>query len=275
MVVPSYHFSVDDVLESLLEVTDRGQELFEHEFFGFLRELHKQYDASVDLYLFLQRSGEGAVRSLADVTERLRPILQECPWLSFAPHARDAATPPYDQSPADQQAFCTGVFRHIARFAGAGRTSRWVRLHYFSESYELATYFRSHGVEVLLTTDKPAVSYRLPVPETKQLQQQGYTEFAGIHVVRSNIRVENLVGRSLDDDQLDAELNRMCPPNSCAVVFTHEYELARREVREMTLRVFSWLRRRQVIAPPRFALAGSESASRAILPRVEQESDRS
>ena len=29
MVLPPYHFSVDDVLESLLEVTDRGQELFE------------------------------------------------------------------------------------------------------------------------------------------------------------------------------------------------------------------------------------------------------
>ena len=37
---PFYHFSVDDVFESLIEITDKGIEVFEHPFFSFLKELH-------------------------------------------------------------------------------------------------------------------------------------------------------------------------------------------------------------------------------------------
>ena len=38
----------------------------------------------------------------------------------------------------------------IAHFVGPRQASRWVRLHYFSECFELAPFWRDKGVEALL-----------------------------------------------------------------------------------------------------------------------------
>ncbi|HEY6565824.1 MAG TPA: hypothetical protein VIY86_15175, partial [Pirellulaceae bacterium] len=169
----------------------------------------------------------------------------------------DDETPPYAQIPAEQRSFCDLIYSEIARFAGPDRTSRWVRLHYFSEAYELASYFQSRGVEALLTTDKPSVSYRLPPSETERLRTDGTVEFAGIRFIRSRLRVENLVGAPLDDQQLADVLERSCPSSSPAVIFTHECDLARREVRDMAVRVLTWLERRS---------AGTEPAASRLNP---------
>lgn len=247
MSLCSYHFSVDDTLDCLLEVSDRDQYLFDHEFFSLLRQLHDQFNAQVELYLFLRKQCGGAHRSLADVSDSLKPAFQASPWIRLGPHALEFDTPPYAQTVEAQQAFCELTYEQILRFAGENCASRWVRLHYFSECYELATYFRSRQVEALLTTDKPAVSYRLPALQTEQLRQHGHTEFSGIRFVRTHVRIENLVERSLDDRQLASELERLCTGSACAVILVHEYELARPAVREMTFRVFAWIQRKQLI----------------------------
>ena len=39
----SFHFSVDDVLPSLIEVTDKKIPLREHLFFGELRKIYEDY----------------------------------------------------------------------------------------------------------------------------------------------------------------------------------------------------------------------------------------
>lgn len=265
MSLCSYHFSVDDVLDCLLEVSDREQGLFEHPFFAFLQQLHDLFDVKVDLYLFLRKLTGNAQRTLADVSESLKPSFQASPWIRFGPHALDNATPPYAQTLEAQREFCESVYDHILRFAGQERASRWVRLHYFSECYELATFFRSRQVDALLTTDKPALSYRLPESQNEQLARQGCTEFAGIRFVRSHVRLENLVDRSLDDLQLECELERQCAGSTCAVIFTHEYELARPEVREMTLRVFSWLRRKQLTPIDDMSLAISNALDSKVI----------
>lgn len=243
----SYHFSVDDALESLLEVSDRRQSLLEHPFFGFLNQLHMRYDAHIDLYLFSQLSPERGCRGLEHISSSLRNCFDNCPWLRLGPHGLDDATPPHTQSISEQLAFFEAAYAEIARFAGHDRLCEWMRLHYFSECYELASYLRSHRVSALLTTDKPAICYRLPSEAREGLQKHGRTDFNGIHFVRSHVRVENLAGRSLSDLQLFDELDRLCANTTCAVVFTHEYELIRPEVREMTFRVFDWFRHRQLV----------------------------
>lgn len=239
------HFSVDDVLDCLLDVSDSCRDPFEHPILGFLKGIHERFAIEVDLYLFYGEGAGGRGRSLADVASRLRPIFQAHPWIRWGPHALDHATPPHTQPVDKQRSFCDATYAEIARFAGDHRTSRWVRLHYFSEAIELASYFRNRGVEALLTTDKPAVSYRLPPPETDRLRCQGEVEYGGIRFVRSQLRMENLVG--LDDGQLEASLENHCPAGRCAVVFTHEYELARPEVRETTIRALAHLEQRAAV----------------------------
>lgn len=244
MHVLNCHFSVDDVLLALLEVSRGGGSPADHPFFQFLVQVHEEFEIDVDLYLFREIQQVDRAGSLTEVSSHLRDWFQQNPWLRFGPHAQNHDTRPHDQPPDEQQSFCEATYADIERFAGPGRTSRWVRLHYFSESYELATYLRSRKVEALLTTDKPAVSYRLPSTETEQLRVAGAVEFAGIRFVRSHVRIEALVGNAETDAALDMALRQLCPARGCTVVFTHEYELVRPEVRDMTWRVLSWLRDR-------------------------------
>ena len=247
-MVPSgpqfYHFSIDDVLDCLLEVSRGSQSLFDYPFFSFLQQLNREFGASCDLYLFGRQSNEVGAPGLAMVPDHLQPELAAADWLRFGPHALERATPPHAQSVDEVRRTCEEIYRHILRFAGRGSLARWLRFHYFSECYEQAEWLRSYGVSTLLTTDKPACSYRLPWTNTEQLRNLGRTQYNGLNFVRSHIRTENLIdcyGRELDD-----ELDRLVGNAECAVIFTHEYELEREEVRMATRRVLDWVRRRNL-----------------------------
>ncbi len=244
----AYHFSIDDSFDCLWRSSNgilAGDRASEIDLLAFFDDLHHQFDANIDVYLFFQQTSADRVVSLNDIASRTK-YFQDRGWLRFAPHAIDKATPPYSQPPTEAGAFYDLASEQIDRITGPNRHSRWVRLHYFSECYELAPLLRSRGVEALLTTDKPVGSYRLPRFETEQLKREGISQYAGIHFVRSHVRIENLANRCLNDDQLDSELDAICANSPCAVILTHEYELVQPEVREMTYRVFSWIQRRQL-----------------------------
>jgi len=221
-----YHFSIDDVLKSLIEVTDRKIGLFEHQLFAFLREVHDTFGTNMDLYLFERQVIEGVQRSLTEVKLGLCAG-PDAAWLRFGPHARDFGTPPHTQTPEDQRVTFATIYREIDRIAGAGRRSRWVRLHYFSEPYEAAPFLTQAGVEALLLTDKDKVAYRLPEPEKAQLREKGAIDYAGIALRRSHVRVENLLSGNTEP-LLDTLLKK----HGYLALFTHEYELSRPEVRE-------------------------------------------
>ena len=242
----AYHFSVDDVLGALLEVSDARMPLFEHPFFAFLRQLHDEFDVTVDLYLFYRTLVAGRSRTLAEISASVNESLDANPWLRLGPHALDRDTPPHAQSRADQQRTVGAIYAEIDRFAPAAHRSRWVRLHEFSECYEIARYLRSHGVDALLTTDKPAVSYRLPTRCRERLARRGRTVHRGIGLIRSDLRVEQLVAAGLSAVGVRRALDDLLRRRRRVVVFTHEYELARPAVREMTRIVLQHLASRAV-----------------------------
>ena len=41
---PFYHFSIDDVIDSLIQVSDSSSDLFSNYFFQFLEMIHNKYD---------------------------------------------------------------------------------------------------------------------------------------------------------------------------------------------------------------------------------------
>jgi len=245
--VPFYHFSVDDVFDSFIEVSDSQLPLFEHPLFQFLKNIHEECDANISLYLFYQKEIHGRMRTLAEVSDANKHILRINPWLQLGPHALDYNTPPYAQSPAEQTKVFDATYAEIERFAGSEGRSKWVRLHYFSESYELAEYFRTKGVTALLSTDKEAISYRMPASARKRLRDEGAVNHEGMTFVRTQFRVETLVRERMPaPDEVWTILESLLTRLGYTVMMTHEYELVRPEVRATAMSILRHFKNRGV-----------------------------
>jgi hypothetical protein len=230
------HFSVDDVLSSLIEVTDRSLRLFEHPFFGFLEELHRDSGCPIDLYLFLEHLVDGGRRTLREVSDHVRQEFQRANWLRLGPHGLDDQHPPYQQSPSEQRRVFGTIYREIERFAGPHKRSRWVRLHCFSEAFALADFWRAHGVTTLLTTDGPAIVYGLPAALRWQIARHGTASHLGLEARRSHERAERLVCHGLAGNAIEQRLDEHLTRHGCLVLFTHEIELRDPRVRAMCRR---------------------------------------
>jgi len=244
---PFYHFSIDDVFDSFIEVSDSQLPLFKHPFFRFLKSIHEKYDATIALYLFYQKEIHGRLRTLAEVSDANKCALRTNPWLRLGPHALDYVTPPYAQSPAEQRKVFDAIYAEIDRFAGNEIMSKWVRLHYFSESYELAKYFRARGVEALLATDKDAVSYRLSIPAKERLRAKDAVDYEGMTFRRTHLRVETLVHeRTPSLHEIWNLIEPFLTRSGCMVVMTHEYELMRPEIQAVTASIFRYFKEHDV-----------------------------
>ncbi|PJE64581.1 MAG: hypothetical protein COU90_01955 [Candidatus Ryanbacteria bacterium CG10_big_fil_rev_8_21_14_0_10_43_42] len=233
MQKPFFHFSVDDVLDALLQVSETEQELFSHPFFAFLKELHDTHGITVDLYCFYQESKDRNKKTLADVSDNYQSIFKANPWIRFGPHALDYETAPYAQTPEEQIGVFDAIYKEIDRFAGAEARSLWVRLHYFSESFELADYFHENGVTALFTTDKDAMSHRMPEEVKVSLRATGMAEYKGMQFIRTHFRAENFANENADEKVIKKDLSEVLKKHGFVTMLTHEYELVRPEVREV------------------------------------------
>jgi hypothetical protein len=246
-VLSRYHFSIDDVSKTLIEASDSGAGLFAHPFYALLESIHDAYGIEMDLYLFERTEVAGRTRALSEVSDRLRADFDRTRWIRLGPHARDYATAPYAQTPENQIAAFSDIYREIDRFAGRERRAKWVRLHYFSEAYEAAPFLKSAGVEALLLTDKDAAAYRLGEAKRVELREKGRVAHAGIELVRSHLRVENLVGPEWPWPKVEAALEAPLRAYAYLSLFTHEYELDRKEVRERMRECSAWLAARSLL----------------------------
>ncbi len=238
---PFYHFSVDDVFKVLIEVSDSKQDLFSHSFFSFLMELNNNFGTNIDLYCFYQQEVKGKMRTLKEVSDRYKNILSENTWLRFGPHALDDETHPYRQSHKEQKKIFREIYEEIDRFVGKESRSSIVRLHYFSESFELADYFKQNEVLALLTTDKDAISYKMPEKEKQDLKENGITKYEGINFIRTHLRSENLADANFSEDQIYASVEDILKAYNFVACLTHEYELVRPEVCTATRVVLKYL----------------------------------
>jgi hypothetical protein len=227
---PVYHFSVDDVFECLIDATENYASVFQQPFFKFLSRMHQSYGAHTDLYLFNRAPVAGRMRSLAEVSERFRGQFQEATWLRLGPHALEYEVAPHTQTPDEQIATFDEAHREIERFAGAGKTPGFLRLHFFSEAFELGTYFRQKGVHTLLLTDKPVIAYRLDEDKRRQLRREGRLTHANLNLLQSHLRTENLVRDNADTDAIRRRLAQTVSQYGYVTLFSHEIELKRDDV---------------------------------------------
>lgn len=239
---PWYHFSVDDVFDSLIDVTRQGTPLFEHPFFALMKEVHDTYDAAIDLELFWERDIDNVLYTLRDVRDLREEIRKEGSWLRFGPHAQSYMVAPHEQFPHEQQRIFDDIYEQVERFAGKEFFAPWVRLHFYAESYELADYFKNKGVTALFSTDREAGSHRMLPENAKELLTDGFTTHEGMNFIRTQFRLEFFTNNRNTDEDLRRIFKEALAQYGHITFYSHEYEFARAEVRNMIRRVFEVLK---------------------------------
>ncbi len=212
------HFSIDDVFESLMSDSNDVTK--------FINDL----GCPVDLYCFYQQGD----LNLSHVSNN---YFKDNTYIKFGAHGLDKNTPPHSQIPHEQKKVFDKIYSDFNRLGFP--YSNQVRLHEFSESYELSEYFKNIGVDRIFTTDKDDLLWRIPSHFKLLMNRHGYCDYNGIRFVQTNIRIENLIGE--DKDKIKNMLDIIYSTKEYPNVMTHEYELYRPEVREMSKFVMDYL----------------------------------
>lgn len=239
---PWYHFSVDDVFDSLIDVTLRDIPLFSHPFFSLMKEVHDEYGAQVDLELFWEKEIDGTLYTLRDVRNVTAELEASGGWLRFGPHALSYMIAPFEQFPTEQIIVFDKIYEEINRFAGKAFYTNWVRLHYYSESYELASYFKEKGVTALFSTDREVGSHRMPKEIGAKLVGEGFATFDDMSFIRTQFRVEVFTNNRNTEEEITQLFVEALAKYGFIIFYSHEYEFARSEVRNMFRRIFKVLR---------------------------------
>jgi len=243
-----YHFSIDDVIDSLLEVSDSSNDFLSHYFFKFLDTIHYKYDANVDLYCFYQKKTGNELRTLNDVSDRHKEIFINNTWLHLGPHALDYESAPYAQTPDQQMKTFDSIYREIQRFSGNPSKCEFLRLHFFSESYELAGYFQTKKVHSLFTTDKPAITHRMNDTIRSDLVSHGYANFNEIRFIHSHFRVETLIEKNFSNSDIENLLKHHLSTHGFVIFLTHECELKNPEIQRIIEFILSYLKKHKVLS---------------------------
>lgn len=210
MHVPYYHFSVDDV--------------FEMNYLGYLEELYKEFKTKTALYLFYEKMFGKKLRTLKE----RRVLDRKYPWLYFGPHGKNYETAPFDQTQAELKLVCENIYREIDRFA-PGCCPRKLRLHYYTEAYWLADYFKIRKANGLFTTDRKVGAYCLPEEVKGSLLKSGKANYCGINFLRTHFRVEFLVEERRSEKELGKMFSETINEHGHIIIYTHECELEKPE----------------------------------------------
>lgn len=243
---PFYHFSIDDVIDSLIDISNFSNNLFSQHFFNFLSNINQKYNTNIDLYCFYQKNTPDKSITLNSISDNHKEILSKNPWLRFGPHALDTETAPYSQTPEQQIQVFDLIYKEIERFTGIKSKCELIRLHFFTESYELSDYFHTKNVHSLFTTDKPAISHRMNNTVKSELKNLGYATFNGIDFIRSNFRIETLVEQNFSNKEIEDLLEHFLSTYGFVTFLTHEYELTRSEIKTTTEFVLNYLHKHNV-----------------------------
>ena len=233
-----FHFSIDDVLPSLIEVADNNLSLKDHPLYRDLWMLFEQYGVKTGLYVFNSTWLGGKKRFLSEI-HNLQNELEDG-WLFFGPHAVNYETAPYDQNINENIDGFKAIYTELDRIAGP-YLCQSVRLHYHSECFELVDFFNEWGVKELLTTDKPIGLHRFADHLKAEMLQKGTVPCNGLNLRRSHIRIENLANDSFGHDDFVSLAEQILSMHEKLVVYSHEYEHKRQDVVNYLHQTMTWI----------------------------------
>jgi hypothetical protein len=220
-----FHFSIDDVFESLIEITDKKIPIKKHWFFKILYNLWKKYKIKTGLYVFYRGKINNKVRTLKEVRNISKELKEG--WLFFGPHALDFDTPPYSQNTSDQKKFINNTYNEIIRFAGKNFLCEYLRFHYYSESFELSNFLKKKKIHGLFTTDRKVGTHKIPKEIGKQLLIKGFLFYNNLKFIRTDFRVEFLVNRK--KSTIVKKFNSILKKKNFIILYSHEYEFKKKQ----------------------------------------------
>ena len=233
----NHHFSVDDVFKSLIEVTDKNIELKKHWFFSNFYKLWKKYKIKTGLYLFYSGKVDGEIRNLSEIRNIKKELKEN--WIFFGPHALNTSSPPHKFSPKVQKQHLSKIYSEISRFAGSKYFVKKVRLHEYSESFELKNFFKKYKVSTLFTTDKIVGAHRLPRKNKEDLLNYGITKFRNLKFIRTDLRIEMLTKNKKILNQ--KKILNIFTKKKFITIYSHEYELKRKKCRSILFETLDFL----------------------------------
>lgn len=230
----NFHFSVDDVFETLIDISDKKVKLKNHWFFSQLFFLWKKFKIKSALYLFYEGNVSNKKRNLKEV-RNLKEELKDN-WLYFGPHALNYKSPPHKYTPKEQREHFKHIYSEINRFAGKKYMAKKIRLHEYSECYELSNFFKKYNAEALFTTDKDIGSHRMPHNRRSELINLGKTNYKNMNFIRTDFRVENLKD---DLNYNHVIFDDFFKKKKTITIYTHEYEMKKRKIKRSLVKNIS------------------------------------
>lgn len=221
------HFSVDDVLKSLIEVGDKKVKLLDHWFFSFLYKIHKKYKINICLYLFYEEIIRGKFRNLSEIPSIKNQIKNN--WLKFGAHGLNYQNPPHKISVNKQKKHISKIYKEIIRFSGKNNLAKKVRLHEYSECFEIKNFLKKYKVNSLFSTDRKVGSHRLKKKNSEELLNNGLTHYKGMKFIRTDLRVENMINRS--EKKIISKIKKILEKKNFLIIYTHEYDLKNKNCR--------------------------------------------
>jgi hypothetical protein len=221
-----FHFSVDDVFNSLIEITDKKISLKKHHFFKILYKLWKKYKIRTGLHVFYQGKIEGKLRTLKDVKILKKEIKEG--WIYFGAHGLDIDTPPYTQKPNAQKKVLNNIYKEIYRFAGKKFLCKRIRLHHYSESYEISNFLKKKKISALFSTDRKVGAHKLPKELAGQLIKDGTLVYNKLQFIRTDYRIEFLTKKKLS--KIIKNFFRTIKNKKFIIIYSHESEFNKKKI---------------------------------------------
>lgn len=222
---PYIHFSIDDVLWALKNITDiEYSSIFEQPMLAFLKSCHEKYGFVVSLYLFYEYDGQ----CLSDVTDKYREeFAQNSSWLKFGFHAYGEKTS-YLKAPLGKAAEDYSlVINETIRITGSSDCiDTMPRLHDFSGTKSSLKEMGNgcHGiVGALAADDNKKGSYYLNGQENDELHRAGklFDKTLNLTFLKTDLRTERI-----KDKVIFSELHQAVSQEKGAlIVFTHEWAM--------------------------------------------------
>ena len=229
-----FHLSVDDVFESLIEISDKNIKLKDHWFFSYLYKIYKKYNVRIAIYLFYESKVKNIHRNLSEVRSIKKELVEN--WLYFGGHALNFENPPHKLKPQTQKKHIDKIYKEIIRFAGRRYLAKNVRLHEYSECYELKDTLKKYNIKSLFKTDKLVATYKMTKINKEELLNKGLTSFKGVNFVRTDLRVEDITIKKSFDHIKDILNNK-----NTLTVYSHEYELKKKKCRDNFIKILTIL----------------------------------
>lgn len=222
----SFHFSIDDVFEFLIEISDKKIPIKKHYFFKSLYNLWKKYKIKTGLHIFYEGIINNKLRTLKEVRIIKNEIKEG--WIYFGAHALNVNTPPYSQKPQEQKKFINNTYKEISRFAGKKFLSKRIRLHHYSETYEISKFLRNKKIYGLFSTDRKVGAHRLPKKFSKQLIEKGLLVYNKLQFIKTDYRIEFLINNS--KKKIINKFFKTLKQKKFIIIYSHEYEFKKKVI---------------------------------------------